>query len=81
MLLGDERGRTFMMSMHDNKVRLSPSNGDSADLVARGEFSFSLVDNDDVASRVQQHPCRSRSFTQIKISTSQAVLLCPMQPC
>jgi iron(III) transport system substrate-binding protein len=52
---GDERGQAFMQKLHDNAVRISPSNGDSADLVARGEFAFSLVDSDDVVSRSQQH--------------------------
>jgi iron(III) transport system substrate-binding protein len=54
VLWGDERARAFMQGMRDNAVKLSPSNGDSADFVARGEFSFSLVDSDDVVSRMQQ---------------------------
>ena len=53
--LGDERGHAFMRDMHDNAVKLSPSNGDSADLVARGEFAFSLVDSDDVVNRMKQN--------------------------
>lgn len=52
---GDQRGQDFMRKLHDNAVKLSPSNGDSADLVARGEFAFSLVDSDDVVSRLKQH--------------------------
>jgi iron(III) transport system substrate-binding protein len=52
---GDERGRSFMQNLHDNAVKISPSNGDSADLVARGEFAFSLVDSDDVVNRMKQH--------------------------
>ena len=55
VLLGDERARTFMQGLHANDVKLSPSNGDSADLVARGQFAFSLVDSDDVVNRVNQH--------------------------
>ncbi len=55
VLLGDERAREFMKGMRDNGVKLSPSNGDSADLVARGQFAFSLVDSDDVVNRVKQH--------------------------
>lgn len=51
---GDERGRAFMQGLRDNDVKLSPSNGDSADLVARGEFAFSLVDSDDAVSRMRQ---------------------------
>jgi iron(III) transport system substrate-binding protein len=55
VLLGDERARAFMQGLHENDVKLSPSNGDSADLVARGQFAFSLVDSDDVVNRVNQH--------------------------
>lgn len=51
---GDERGRAFMQGMQDNAVKLAPSNGDSADLVARGAFAFSLVDSDDAVSRMRQ---------------------------
>jgi iron(III) transport system substrate-binding protein len=54
-LWGDERGRSFMQDLHDNGVKISPSNGDSADLVARGEFAFSLVDSDDAVNRMKQH--------------------------
>lgn len=54
-LWGDSRGRSFMRSLHDNGVKVSPSNGDSADLVARGEFAFGLVDSDDVVTRMKQH--------------------------
>ncbi len=53
--LGDERARAFMNGLHENDVKLSPSNGDSADLVARGQFAFSLVDSDDVVNRMNQH--------------------------
>ncbi len=52
--LGDERAKAFMKELHDNSVKISPSNGDSADLVARGEFAFSLVDSDDVVNRMKQ---------------------------
>lgn len=54
VLWGDEKARTFMAALHDNAVRLSGSNGDSADLVARGEFAFSLVDSDDAVNRMRQ---------------------------
>jgi len=54
VLWGDERGQAFMKALRANGVKLSASNGDSADLVARGEFDFSLVDTDDVVSRVRQ---------------------------
>ena len=55
VLWGDERGRAFMRDLRDYGAKISPSNGDSADLVARGEFAFSLVDSDDVVNRVKQH--------------------------
>jgi iron(III) transport system substrate-binding protein len=55
VLSGDERGHAFMQGLRDNAVKMSPSNGDSADLVARGEFAFSLVDSDDVVNRMKQH--------------------------
>lgn len=54
VLWGDERARAFMQKVRDNAAKISPSNGDSADLVARGEFAFSLVDSDDVVSRMKQ---------------------------
>lgn len=54
VLLGDEHARAFMLVMRENDVKLSPSNGDSADLVARGQFAFSLVDSDDVVNRMNQ---------------------------
>jgi iron(III) transport system substrate-binding protein len=52
--LGDERAKAFMKELQENAVKISPSNGDSADLVARGEFAFSLVDSDDVVNRMKQ---------------------------
>ena len=55
VLWGDSRGRSFMQQLHDNGVKISPSNGDSADLVARGEVAFGLVDSDDVVNRMKQH--------------------------
>jgi iron(III) transport system substrate-binding protein len=55
VLLDDEHARAFMNGLHENNVKLSPSNGDSADLVARGQFAFSLVDSDDVVNRMNQH--------------------------
>jgi iron(III) transport system substrate-binding protein len=55
VLLGDERARALMQGLHENDVQLSSSNCDSADLVARGQFAFSLVDSDDVVNRVNQH--------------------------
>lgn len=54
VLWGDEKARAFMAGLHGNGVKLSGSNGDSADLVARGEFAFSLVDSDDAVNRMRQ---------------------------
>jgi iron(III) transport system substrate-binding protein len=54
VLWGDERAQAFMAALKANAVKLSPSNGDSADLVANGEFAFGLVDSDDVVSRMRQ---------------------------
>lgn len=54
LLWGDDRGQAFMKQMKDNQVKISSSNGESADLVGSGEFDFSLVDSDDVVNRVKQ---------------------------
>ena len=53
-LWGEDRAKTFMEAMKLNKVKLSTSNGESADLVASGEFVFGLVDSDDAANRIRQ---------------------------
>jgi len=50
----DERAKKFMEEMKKNKVKISTSNGESADLVAAGEFDFSLVDSDDAVNRIRQ---------------------------
>ncbi len=55
VLWGNERAQAFMEAVKANGIKLSPSNGDSADLVAGGEFAFSLVDSDDAVSRMRQH--------------------------
>jgi len=51
---GDNRTKDFMNKMKKNKVKISSSNGESADLVASGEFDFSLVDSDDAINRIRQ---------------------------
>ena len=51
---GDERTRTFMADMKNNGTKISTNNGESADLVAAGEFDFSLVDSDDAINRIRQ---------------------------
>jgi len=51
---GGERAKAFLQELKQNDIRLSSSNGESADLVAAGEFAFSLVDSDDAVSRMRQ---------------------------
>lgn len=51
---GDEWGREFLASLARNEVRVTASNGESADAVASGEVAFSLVDSDDAVSRMRQ---------------------------
>lgn len=51
---GNERAKTFMEEMKKNSVRLSTSNGESADFVASGQSDFSLVDSDDGVNRMRQ---------------------------
>ena len=51
---GDDKTKTFLDAMKRNQIRISTSNGESADLVASGEFDFALVDSDDGASRMKQ---------------------------
>jgi len=53
-LWGESRAREFMEGMKENGVKISTSNGESADLVAAGEFDFSLVDSDDAVNRMRQ---------------------------
>ena len=42
---GDERARNFMNDMKKNGVKMTTSNGESADFVAAGQVDFSLVDS------------------------------------
>jgi iron(III) transport system substrate-binding protein len=51
---GDSKAKAFLQSMRDNGVKISSSNGDSADQVAKGLARFALVDSDDVYSRQKQ---------------------------
>jgi iron(III) transport system substrate-binding protein len=51
---GDERGKAFLGDIKKNAVRISTSNGESADFVASGESEFGLVDSDDAFNRIQQ---------------------------
>ncbi len=51
---GEQRAKSFMIDMKDNDTKISTNNGESADLVAVGEFDFSLVDSDDAINRIRQ---------------------------
>ncbi len=51
---GDERAGTFMNDMKKNGVKVTTSNGESADFVATGQVDFSLVDSDDAVNRKKQ---------------------------
>jgi iron(III) transport system substrate-binding protein len=51
---GDEHARTFMNDMKTNAVKVTTSNGESADFVAAGQVDFSLVDSDDAVNRKKQ---------------------------
>ncbi len=53
-LQGDDWGREFLASLEQNDVRVTGSNGESADAVAAGEVAWSLVDSDDAVSRIRQ---------------------------
>jgi iron(III) transport system substrate-binding protein len=50
---GDEKGKQFLAGLKANQVKLSTSNGESADFVGSGEFDFALVDSDDAVDRMR----------------------------
>jgi iron(III) transport system substrate-binding protein len=50
---GDEKGKLFLDGLKANQVKLSTSNGESADFVGSGEFEFALVDSDDAVDRMR----------------------------
>ena len=50
----DERAKNIMEEIKKNGVKISASNGESADLAASGEFALSLVDSDDAINRMKQ---------------------------
>jgi iron(III) transport system substrate-binding protein len=54
MVWGDARAQAFLDGLKKNDIRLSTSNGESADFVASGESEFALVDSDDAVSRMDQ---------------------------
>ena len=51
---GDDRAKTFMNDMKKNGVKMTTSNGESADFVATGQVDFSLVDTDDAVNLKKQ---------------------------
>ncbi len=53
-LWGDDQAKTFMNDMKKNDVKITTSNGESADFVAAGQVDFSLVDSDDAVNRKKQ---------------------------
>lgn len=53
-LWGDDRTKQFLNALKNNGTKLATSNGESADLVAAGEFEFALVDSDDAVNRMRQ---------------------------
>ncbi len=52
--LGDEGARSFLERLKANGVVLSTSNGESADQVAAGQATLSLVDSDDAINRIRR---------------------------
>jgi iron(III) transport system substrate-binding protein len=54
VLNGDDWGRDFMSGLRSNEIRITASNGESADAVASGDAALSLVDSDDAVSRIRQ---------------------------
>ncbi len=52
--LGDAAGRSFLARLKANGVRLTTSNGESADQVAAGQAAVSLVDSDDAINRIRR---------------------------
>ena len=51
---GDGKGKQFLNALKANGVKISTSNGESADLVASGEFAFAMVDSDDSIACARQ---------------------------
>ena len=52
--LGEGPARSFLDRLKANGVRLTTSNGESADLVAAGRADLSLVDSDDAIARIRR---------------------------
>lgn len=54
MIWGDDSAKTFMNDIKKNGVKMTTSNGESADFVATGQVDFSLVDSDDAVNLKKQ---------------------------
>jgi len=54
VILGDAEARGFLERLKANGVRLTTSNGESADQVAAGQAKVSLVDSDDAINRARR---------------------------
>ena len=52
-ILGDDRGKDYLRKMKLNDIAITGSNGESADLVVRGDSDFSLVDSDDAVNNIR----------------------------
>ncbi len=52
--LGDAEARGFLERLKANGVRVTTSNGESADQVAAGQAEVSLVDSDDAVNRIRR---------------------------
>ena len=53
VLLGDAKAKAFLKELKQNGTKIATSNGESADLVAKGLYDFALVDSDDAISRLR----------------------------
>ncbi len=53
-LWGIDSTMAFLKRLRENQIAISTSNGESADLVAAGQYDFSLVDSDDAINRQRQ---------------------------
>jgi iron(III) transport system substrate-binding protein len=51
---GEERAKVFLENLKKNSVRISTSNGESADFIASGQVDCGLVDSDDGVNRIKQ---------------------------
>lgn len=51
---GDDSAKVFMDQLRKNGVKVSTSNGETADMVSNGEFAFGIADSDDAYARLKQ---------------------------